>query len=325
MTPLERKAAFLAGQELDHPPLTLFHPQFAAQIMGLPYILSYKDPETLARREINMYRSFGVDEVNVMYVSLKLNSARLMHKLKDVSLFDGSVYDYDLDRQQQINHQALEMIHAEIGQEVCLNYGLAGPLTLARSVMPIEEILKGMRKKPELVHQLLGEITLVLKRMVDRFADIPNLTYFIYDPVASGDLISPKKYQEFALPYEKELVQHINQYTRDVALHICGDTSKELSLMADTGVAALSLDQVVDLAFAKEQVGDRVILMGNVDPVKVLLQGNPDQVAQAVRNCYEKAGDSPKGFILRSGCGVPYATPKANIQAFMEAGRALLS
>ena len=40
MTPLERKAAFLAGQELDHPPLTLFHPQFAAQIMGLPYILS---------------------------------------------------------------------------------------------------------------------------------------------------------------------------------------------------------------------------------------------------------------------------------------------
>jgi len=54
-------------------------------------------------------------------------------------------------------------------------------------------------------------------------------------------------------------------------------------------------------------------LCGNFDPTAVLLQGTPEQIATAAKECIAKGGEK---FILMPGCEVPPGTPKENLQAF---------
>jgi len=91
--------------------------------------------------------------------------------------------------------------------------------------------------------------------------------------------------------------------------------------MADTGVAILSLDDAIDLAEAKAQVGHRLALLGNIRPTTVMFLGKPDDVRANVRECPAKAWDSPKGYILGLGCSLPIGTPPRNVHALIGTAR----
>ncbi len=321
MTPIERKNALKSGKSVDRLPIALFHPEFAAKYAGLSYFESHYSPEKLAHREVNMYRSFGLDEIALMYVKLPKTSSNLIQKLEEIHKLDLDDYTLDKDHRQQVNREALDRIYSEVGQEAVISYGLSGPLTLAQGILPTKTLMKGLIKTPDLVHDFLQFCTDFLKYLTDSLSDYPFLQYFIYDPVASGSLISAKTYEKFCLPYTKQLIDHMRDQTDTINLHICGNTSDRLDLFVQTGIDGFSLDQEVDLAFAKETIGDSVTLQGNVDPVATLLLGEPEGVEREVKICFEKAQDSPKGFVLRSGCGVPYRVPSENIEAFVKAGK----
>jgi uroporphyrinogen decarboxylase len=82
----------------------------------------------------------------------------------------------------------------------------------------------------------------------------------------------------------------------------------------------LELDHKVSLKAASERVGSRVCLMGNLDPVELLWRGTPVAVAHAARQAIADAGQ-PGGFILGSGCEVPVAAPRENLNAMIETVR----
>ena len=106
-------------------------------------------------------------------------------------------------------------------------------------------------------------------------------------------------------------------------LHICGNTSRIWTEMANVGATVLSLDNIIDLREAREAVGGRVILAGNVKPIETLMKGTREQIMNETRECLRKASDSPKGYILSSGCAIALDTPPENILAFMDAARTL--
>jgi len=78
---------------------------------------------------------------------------------------------------------------------------------------------------------------------------------------------------------------------------------------------------MVDIGEAKTAVGDRVALLGNIRPTEVMYLGKPDDVRRNVRECLSKGWDSPKGYILGLGCGLPINTPPDNIHALVGAAR----
>lgn len=318
MTPIKLKEALLTGQPMDRHLVALLHAEFAAHAAGMTYRQSYTTAENLAQREINMYRQFKVDFVAVNYLSLRVFNTQLIKSLEEVENLSIEPYRFDEDKKQQLNYKAIELIHDQIGKQSNILYGISGPLTLARYLLPIEMILKGMRKKPEMVHALLRFTTDIILEMVKHFGVLPHLNFMIYDPVASGSLISPKQYREFSLPYTQEIVQEMQKTSALNFLHVCGDTTKNLDTLAETGIEVLSLDQKVDLTVAKEKVGDRVTLMGNIDPVSSLLFGNPQQIQSEVQHLIDGVGDSPKGLIVGSGCGVPANVPQEHITTMVE-------
>ena len=72
-----------------------------------------------------------------------------------------------------------------------------------------------------------------------------------------------------------------------------------------------------DIAEVKERVGDRMCLMGNVNPLEVGVRGTPEEVREATLDVLEKSGG--EGIILSVGGGTSPGMPKQNIEAMLQA------
>lgn len=338
LSPKQRRQALLAGKPIDRSAVVLFDNLFAAKFAGMSYAESEATAANIAHKEIAVFKAFGHDDVTIIFGNrglavplgaqtkggLAAPPAIITHPLTDINdlcVLNPRLAAFENDQNQQKLYQAMTMIAQEIGDEAETRFCLCAPFTAASGLFGLEQLLRATRKDKAAVHQLLEFTTKLLLAVIDKFAEIDNIIFHLADPVASGSLISPKQYREFAQPYTQRLAERIHQHNKRVTLHICGDTTQMFEMIADTGIDCFSVDQQVDLLMAKAKIGKRVTLLGNVDPVRVLLQGTPSSIDTAVRQCFEKAADSPCGFIIGPGCDVPYATPAENIAAYMHSAR----
>lgn len=149
-----------------------------------------------------------------------------------------------------------------------------------------------------------------------------NIEFRTSTPTSSNQVISPKHFQEFSLPYLKELHEKVlDMGVKYLYTHICGEQNLNLPYYAeipfgDPGIA--SFGHEVDLPKAIEYLGDKCIIVGNVEP-SILLTGTPDEVYQISKACIEKAKSAPRGFILGSGCELPPMAPPCNVWAMRKA------
>jgi uroporphyrinogen-III decarboxylase len=59
------------------------------------------------------------------------------------------------------------------------------------------------------------------------------------------------------------------------------------------------------------RLGEDQVLLGGIDPVRVLQNGAPDSVEAAVAEAHRHAGAA---FIVGAGCEVPPDTPRENLE-----------
>jgi uroporphyrinogen-III decarboxylase len=100
-----------------------------------------------------------------------------------------------------------------------------------------------------------------------------------------------------------------------VRLHVCGDITHLLPFIKDLSVDILDVDSVVDISAVRDAVGTKMVLAGNLDPVRDLLQGNPDLVRGKIRSIYDRIGNP---MIVTAGCEIPRDTPHENVLALCE-------
>lgn len=191
-----------------------------------------------------------------------------------------------------------------------------GPYTLAGEMMKVENTLRATIKDPDYLHRVLSRMTEAIipyaRALVLAGADI--LT--ILEPTAS--MLSPVHFREFSGRYARDIFTSAGSCM--TVLHICGDTARILPEMAATGADGLSLDSAVRLDHAAE-AAPGAVLIGNIDPVRVMLDGSPEKVREKTLELRKSMKGRPN-FILSTGCDLPPDTPGENIMAFMEAGRA---
>ena len=93
---------------------------------------------------------------------------------------------------------------------------------------------------------------------------------------AAASLVGPRIYNEFVWPWEKKLVDRIHAMGGRVRLHICGNTRKILDGMGRLGCAMVDIDYPVAMEKARADTGERQVLTGNLDPVRVVRNGTPE-------------------------------------------------
>jgi uroporphyrinogen decarboxylase len=210
---------------------------------------------------------------------------------------------------------ATRAIVEEVGREVPVFTSLKGPFSLASFLAGTEDFLVRLRSEPLNCRKVLKFALTHQQRYADAIVAAGGIP-FIGEPLASGDVISRRDFEDFVMPYLHELIAYVGEAVRPVGLHICGDTSDRIVLMRDTGADILSVDNV-ELAFARRKAGNDSVLMGNV-PTDMIHQGMPEQVTKLAEACLKDAG---KRFILSSACDIPRDAPAENVTAIVLAGR----
>jgi len=213
--------------------------------------------------------------------------------------------------------EATKLITEEIGDRYMVTTTSWGPFTLGAQIRGVEGLMRDIFKNPTFAQGVVKFSTEMITKFFEPLLDegvIDLIT--LADPTASGDLISKVQFRKFALPYVQEVSKFARKKGAHVLLHVCGDTTDRLDLMAQTGVDCFSLDHKVDIGYAKEQLRGKMCIGGNVDPVHVLANGTEGDVKAAAKNCIEKAANGG-GYILMPGCDHPPTTPLKNIHTFV--------
>lgn len=338
MSPMERMQAIAEGRPIDRLPFSPLVGETMASVIGTTIPKYRHSAQVMVEVETAIYKMFGQDGVGVgpgyqapaeaLGTQLIFPENEIPHvgetAIKDWDDLDGMA-PVDPKRSEKLSLYltALENLKETLGDQVPVGSFIGGPLSIAAFVRGTDHLLRDLTKNPERVHRLLQLVTDIALMYIDAVLDL-ECQVSIADPVASGSLISAKTFREFVKPYLKQYADRVIERTgAGPMLHICGKTTRIWRDMVETGASTLSLDNVVDMGEAKEVVGEEVCLMGNVDPVNVIAKGTREQIFAAVKDCLLKAADSPKGFILASGCQIPIGTPLENIHAFVDAARTL--
>ncbi len=209
--------------------------------------------------------------------------------------------------------KALKLLRDDVGNELALGSYVLGPFTLAGQVMDLNELLKTSFKEPgkvaEILNSLADAVIAIARAEKDAGADFIT----VREMGASSDVISPRMFQSLVLPHLKKAVTGI---PAPRILHICGNTEPILEYMRQAGAEAISIEQRCDIAKARAKLGNEAIILGNIDPYKVLVNGTPDDVERAVKKALD---DGVSGIM--PGCDIWPAVPRENMIALVRATR----
>ena len=255
------------------------------------------------------YRDIGTPDLEAPIVSSEKDLAKL-----DLARIEK-------DGVLQTIREAYGIVRAKLGKEYIITLTAWGPFTLGARLIGEEIMMKALYKAPSFVEAAVSVAAEMLMRFYDPLLSSGMLDVILLgEPTASGDLISRKQFEQFVLPGIKEFTGWARTKGAHIIIHICGNTTDRLDLYPLTGASCISLDHKTDIAKAKEVLHGKMCFAGNVDPVKVLLQGTAQEVEDACRRVIQTAGIDG-GFILMPGCDIPPTVPFENIQTFMQTAR----
>lgn len=215
---------------------------------------------------------------------------------------------------------ASKYLVSNIGEETLVGSSQWGPFTLAGLLYGVENLMRNIYKDKQAVHAVLEFATEVCYQYYEPFIDAGVGILSIADPSASGDMISKSQFNEFSLPYIKKLINRIKERGVLVCVHICGNITNRLDLLAESGASFISLDYKVDLGVAAEIFKDKMAFSGNMNPVSIMQFSDTKGVENACIDCIEKAGPE-SSYIVMPGCDIPPAVPIENIQAMIETAK----
>jgi len=333
MTSRERVLAMTEGRPVDRLPLMAITMMLAADQVGAKYGRYVSDWRVLVEGQIRTAERFSLD-----YVSCISDPAREAADLgaavkffedqppaideANALLADKSrlaalrVPDPASGRRMADRLAAASHLRQEVGGEMLIEGWVEGPCAEGADLRGLNTLMYDFYDDPAFVRDLFEfatELGIAFARsQIAAGADIIG----VGDAAAS--LVGPQIYGEFVWPYEKRLVDGIHAAGGRVRLHICGDTRPNLAAMGRLGAEIVDLDFMVPLDDARRAMGPGQVLLGNINPVRVLRGGTPEGVRAALAECHRQAG--PR-YILGAGCEVPRDTPPENFLAMAQYAR----
>ncbi len=210
---------------------------------------------------------------------------------------------------------AVSLIRRELNGRVPLIGFSGSPWTLATYMVEggssknFRIIKSLMFDQPDLLHQLLDKTAQAVIAYLNAQIQAGAQAVMIFD--TWGGVLSPRDYQAFSLHYMQQIVaglQRENEGRRVPVILFTKDGGAWLESMANTGCDALGLDWTCDLKQARQRVGDKVALQGNMDPC--VLYAQPVRIRQEVGDILASYG-AGSGHVFNLGHGIhPEVNPE---------------
>ena len=332
LTPRERFGLLLIDENPDRCNIIPLITSHAAHIARIPLSKYYTDGKAMAQAQIIALEEYRHDalsffsEVGIIAEAMGSDFDYPdddLPVLKTPALTKRSLSSIDIpdpknDKRLPVYLEALEYAYATVGDKIPLLAYVPAPFTTGMMLSVPNTFLIQTIRHPDLVHDIMK---ICLQAAIEFCYHIINAggLPIIVDPLASSSVISPKAYEEFALPYERKLIDFLHRYDLDIILHICGETEPILDLLPDTGADLISLDKV-DISLALNRLSNKMRIVGNFSTSAIAFS-SPNEIRKKVREMVKKGMVSSKGYIASTGCEVPVRTPIENVKAFISASK----
>lgn len=216
---------------------------------------------------------------------------------------------------------AIRLIRREMPTHLPL-LGFAGsPWTLACYMLEGQgsrEFMKAknlMVQRPEVLHRLLQKLADATCAYLAAQVQAGANALMVFD--TWGGLLSTENYLEFSLQYLHAIVSHLKTQCPKVPVILFTKGGGQwLEAMAETQCDALGLDWTCPLSEARQRVGNRVALQGNLNPA-ILLE-DAEIIRRETKTVLESYG-SGNGHIFNLGHGITPDVKPENLQMMLEA------
>jgi len=313
---------------------------FCARNVGYPLATIYNDPARSFEAQLWTQEQYGFDWGPV-YGYASYGTWEFGGEVK----MPGSIYEqapthtvFPVQSEEDVDRLTLpdvktagclplamefSQLQAKHNKPITLVFG--GNFTIAGNICPVEKLCRWIIKKPELVHQILRLATAHIVDAVKYWADTfgsERVFAQIWEPLSSNDIISPRQFEKFVLPYmQKSSEKILNLGIRHIFYHICGEQNLNLPYwarvpMGNPGIC--SVGSQIEIGTAIRYLGDKAIIAGNIEPF-VIQTGEPRRVYELCRQAIKAGKKAPRGFMLMSGCEIPPDTPPYNIYMMRKA------
>ncbi|HUW63029.1 MAG TPA: uroporphyrinogen decarboxylase family protein [Candidatus Bathyarchaeia archaeon] len=325
----------IAMQRPERLPVFLCSEEFDVRVCGSRYDRYNSDSNEMARVQIEAVERFDYDwawlqvddciEFEPLGVDVKGSGDILPATCgylpaTDAALDDLRRHAYRIEGRMRVLLDAITMVKSHFGDTVCVVGRTAAPFSSATLAFGISNILTLMYEQPDFVVEAAKFFehyqTEFGLDQIKAGAD----AIWLGDCNASGHLISPDNYAQFAMEPARRVSAAYKEAGTVVIYHASEENPAMVDLQAEAGFSILSIGPGLDILEARSITGNRVCLCGNVDPIRILQNGTPDQVRQEVHRIVTHL--TPHGgHLLNSGEMIPRDTPEQNIQAYIESAR----
>ena len=174
-----------------------------------------------------------------------------------------------------------------------------------------------MYKEPKLMHHILSVTADSVTQYLNAQIEAGAQAVMIFD--SWGGALSHAAYHEFSLPYMQRIVQGLKREHDGVKIPSIVFTKGGglwIESIADIGCDAVGLDWTMDIGVARQKVGHKVALQGNLDPT--ILFATPEVIHNEVEKILTSYGYG-SGHVFNLGHGISQFTNPDNAAALVAA------
>ncbi|WP_407355835.1 methylcobamide:CoM methyltransferase MtaA [Methanolobus sp. WCC5] len=326
----ERLLKALKGEEVDKVPVLSVTQTAIVELMdqtGAAWPEAHSDAQMMADLAVASYEVCGLEGVRAPYCLTVLAEAmgctiNMGTKNRQPSVTDHP-YPKGVDDLKMPENllatgripavlEAMKIMREKVGDEVPIIAGMEGPVTLASDLASVKKFMKWSIKAPEDLNTILDFACDACIEYANALFDAGADVISVPDPVASPDLMAPDSFDKVLKPVLQKFADNVKG---PMILHVCGDVTPILEMMADCHFVSISIEEKVkDLKGAKAKVAGKVTICGNVSSPFTLLAGDEAKVKADATRALEDGVD-----VLAPGCGIAPDTPVANLKALVQA------
>jgi len=275
-----------------------------------------KTPELAAEVTIQPVDLIGVDAAIIFSDILVIPEAMGMH----LEMYEGKgpVFDHpirtesDADNLKQITAQdnlkyvldAISLTKKELNGRVPLIGFSGAPWTLLTYMVEghgsktFSYVKKLIYNNPELAHKILNKLTVIVADYLSAQIEAGANAVQIFDTWAG--MLSPRDYLVFALKYVNQVISKVKRNDEPI-IYFPKGVHYRMRTTADCGADVIGIDWTIDLAKARDKIGDKVAIQGNLDPT--VLYAEPDFIRREAKKVLQSYGEG-NGHIFNLGHGI---------------------
>lgn len=229
----------------------------------------------------------------------------------------------DMHATLQYVMDAVSLIRRELHGRVPLIGFSGSPWTLATYMVEgggskeFAKVKGLMYDDPRSMHALLDVIAKTVIAYLNAQIEAGAQAVMIFD--TWGGTLTTRDYQTFSLNYMQQIIAGLkreNEGRRVPVVIFSKGGCAWLEAQAQSGADCLGLDWTIDIGLARQRVGNKVALQGNMDPT--VLYASPERIREEVGFILQSYGKG-SGHVFNLGHGIQQNVNPEHAKAFIDA------